>query len=356
MHQINVKLGKRSYPIHVEHGLVGKVSKILNKDDFGQQWIIVSQQKLMNLYGNKLTSDLNKVGFNCKSIIIPDGEEAKNLFEFEKIIKKMIEFKCDRKTSLIALGGGVVGDVSGFVAASFLRGINYYQIPTTLLAMVDSAIGGKTGINTPAGKNLVGSVYQPKAVLIDSNFLKSLPKKEVRSGLAEVIKYGAIRDIDFFNKVSLWLDNLSTFPYDDAIAECCVIKGNIVVEDEYEGGIRRLLNFGHTIGHALEAQLGYGEIRHGEAISYGMQCAALISERMGFLHEDERLLLSSTIKKLFLPTLPKVDKNRLMKFLKVDKKWDNGRLHFVLLNQLGNAFLSTDITEQIIYESLTELK
>ena len=355
MHVINVQLGKRSYPIHVESGLIREIPRILSNNNLDQQWIIISQPVLMDLYGNSLLSDLIKDGFNCKSITLADGEEAKNLSEFQNIIEKMIELKCDRKTSLIALGGGVVGDVSGFVAASFLRGIDYYQIPTTLLAMVDSAIGGKTGINTPSGKNLVGSVYQPKAVFIDSDLLKSLPKEEVNSGLAEVIKYGAIQNIDFFNKVSVWLDNISAFPYDNAIAECCSIKGSIVEKDEYEGGLRRLLNFGHTIGHALEAQLGYGKIRHGEAISYGMRCAALISQRMGFLNEEERLLLCSTIKKLSLPSLPKIDQNTLMNFLKVDKKWEKGRLHFVLLNRLGNAFVSTEIKEDTIYESLVEL-
>lgn len=355
MHVINVQLGKHSYPIHIESALLSEVPSILNNANRGQQWVIISQPLLMDLYGNSLVSDLEKAGFNCQSITLTDGEEGKNLSEFGNIIGKMIELNCDRTTSLLALGGGVVGDVAGFVAASFLRGIEYYQIPTTLLAMVDSAIGGKTGINTPAGKNLVGAVYQPKAVLVDTDLLQSLPNEEVYSGIGEVVKYGAIRNIDFFNKVSSWLDDISTFPYNNAIAECCIIKARIVEEDEYELGLRRILNFGHSIGHALEAQLGYGTIRHGEAISYGMKCAGAISHEMGFLSEEDRTLLSSTIEKLSLPLLPEVDHTRLMKFLKVDKKWENRRLHFILLNRLGNAFISTDVTEDMIYASLGEL-
>ncbi|MEE2877225.1 MAG: 3-dehydroquinate synthase [Candidatus Neomarinimicrobiota bacterium] len=356
MQTVDVKLGNRGYPIHINPGLLHEIPSILAQVNNGRKWVIISEPKLLDLYGNILRLELEEAGFDCAVITLQDGEESKSLSAYGSLIDRMIELECERTSAILALGGGVVGDVAGFVAATFLRGIDYYQVPTTFLSMVDSAIGGKTGVNRPAGKNLVGAVYQPKAVLIDPDLLQSLPSKEVYSGLGEVIKYGAIRDKHFFLNISTWLDSLDIFPFADAIAKCCAIKARIVSEDEREDGLRRILNFGHTVGHSLEAQFGYGAIRHGEAVAYGMKCAGKISNEMGFLTSEEFALLSDTVGKLPLTTLPEVDETLLMQFLKVDKKWENNRLHFVLLEKLGKAITSTAVTEDLIRDSLKVLR
>ena len=355
MKSVQVNLGSRSYPIHVKSGLLKQTASILSDQNHGQKWVIISQYNLMDLFGFDLMTVLNESGFNCDFITLPVGEASKSLNEFSRVISQMVEFGCDRKTTIIALGGGVVGDVSGFVASSFMRGIDYYQIPTTLLAMVDSAIGGKTGINIAEGKNLVGAIYQPKGVLIDPVILESLSKEEVMAGLGEVIKYGAIWDKAFLIDISTWLEDIDSFPFEDAIRKSCKIKAEVVSKDEREGDLRRILNFGHTIGHALESHLGYGKIRHGEAVSLGMKCAGFISQKLNLLSKEELSTLNQTINRLPLPQLPHINGNHLMPFIKTDKKSEKGVLNFVLLDGLGNAISSTDVTEELIQESLKVL-
>ncbi len=355
MKSVQVNLGSRSYPIHVKSGLLKKTASILSDQNHGQKWVIISQYNLMDLYGIDLMTILNESGFNCDFITLPVGEASKSLNEFSRVISQMVEFGCDRKTTIIALGGGVVGDVSGFVASSFMRGIDYYQIPTTLLAMVDSSIGGKTGINIAEGKNLVGAIYQPKGVLIDPVILESLPQEEVFAGLGEIIKYGAIWDKAFLIDISTWLEDIDSFPFEDAIRKSCKIKAEVVSKDEREGDLRRILNFGHTIGHALESHLGYGKIRHGEAVALGMKCAGFISQKLNLLSKEELSTLNQTINRLPLPQLPHINGNHLMPFIKTDKKSEKGVLNFVLLDGLGNALCSTDVTEELIQESLKVL-
>ena len=355
MKSVQVNLGIRSYPIHVKSGLLKQTASILSDQNHGQKWVIISQYNLMELFGFDLMTELNESGFNCDYITLPVGEASKSLNEFSRVISQMVEFGCDRKTTILALGGGVVGDVSGFVASSFMRGIDYYQIPTTLLAMVDSAIGGKTGINIAEGKNLVGAIYQPKGVLIDPVILESLSKKEVMAGLGEVIKYGAIWDKAFLIDISTWLEDIDSFPFEDAIRKSCKIKAEVVSKDEREGDLRRILNFGHTIGHALESHLGYGKIRHGEAVALGMKCAGFISQKLNLLSKEELSTLNQTINRLPLPQLPHINGNHLMPFIKTDKKSEKGVLNFVLLDGLGNAISSTDVTEELIQESLKVL-
>ena len=306
MKSVQVNLGSRSYPIHVKSGLLKQTASILSDQNHGQKWVIISQYNLMDLFGFDLMTVLNESGFNCDFITLPVGEASKSLNEFSRVISQMVEFGCDRKTTIIALGGGVVGDVSGFVASSFMRGIDYYQIPTTLLAMVDSSIGGKTGINIAEGKNLVGAIYQPKGVLIDPVILESLPQEEVFAGLGEIIKYGAIWDKAFLIDISTWLEDIDSFPFEDAILKSCKIKAEVVSKDEREGDLRRILNFGHTIGHALESHLGYGKIRHGEAVALGMKCAGFISEKLGLISKEDNSILSKTIAKLPLPILMEI--------------------------------------------------
>jgi 3-dehydroquinate synthase len=306
----------------------------------------------MEFFGFDLQLNLKNAGFDCDFITVPVGEAAKSLNEFSRIISQMIDMRCDRSTTILALGGGVVGDIAGFVASSFMRGIKYYQIPTTLLAMVDSSIGGKTGINTAEGKNMVGSIYQPKGVLVDPDLLNTLPREEVISGLGEIIKYGAIWDADFLNNISIWLDDLNSFPLDKAVEKSCTIKADIVSKDERENGLRQLLNFGHTIGHALEAHLGYGRIRHGEGVALGMKCAGWISSQLGILDKNQFQNLTTTIDKLTLPKLPHMDPNTILSFVKNDKKIRNGILHFIVLDQLGKGNICETVSDDLIINSL----
>ena len=355
MKTTQVKLGDRSYPINFNSNLLKDIHLFLKDKDQGQKWIIISQYRLMELYGFDLLKKLKQHDFNIDYITLPIGEAAKSLNEYSRVISQMIEMKCDRSSTILALGGGVVGDLSGFVASSFMRGIEYFQIPTTLLAMVDSSIGGKTGINIAEGKNLVGSIYQPQGVLIDPLLLRSLPKEELISGLGEVIKYGAIHDASFLKQISDWLNNIDSFPFDLAVQRASEIKAEIVSLDEKETGLRRLLNFGHTIGHALEAHLGYGKIRHGEAVALGMKSAAWISNRLGLLKDEESLLLFEIINKLSLPAILNKDPDRILSYVKKDKKIRNGVLHFVVLNELGKGNTSDQVTDRLIEESLKVL-
>ena len=355
MKTIQVQLGDRSYPIHIMPGLMIDIPSILLGNNNGQKWVIISQHRLMELFGFDLMTNLKDNGFDVEFITVPVGESAKSLNNFSRVISQMVKLNCDRSTTILALGGGTVGDVVGFVASSFMRGIEYYQIPTTLLAMVDSSIGGKTGINITEGKNLIGSIYQPQGVLVDSTLLDSLPRKEVIAGMGEVIKYGAIRDTDFLNQVSEWLNDIDSFPFCKAIERSSEIKADIVSADEREGGLRRLLNFGHTVGHALEAHFGYGRIRHGEAVALGMKCAGWISKRMNMLSNDEFNQLAEPILKLPLPSLGKLNVNHLMSYIQVDKKSEKGVLNFVVLDGLGNGATSTHVTETLIKQSLKVL-
>jgi len=355
MKSIQVNLGNRSYSIDIMSGIIKKCPLILNEYNNGQKWIIISQHNLMEFFGFDLLKELKNNKFDVDFITLPNGEAAKSINEYSRIINQMIEYGCDRKSSIICLGGGVVGDVSGFVASSFMRGIDYFQIPTTLLAMVDSSIGGKTGINISQGKNLVGTIYQPKGVLIDPELLASLPKEEVNAGIGEIIKYGAIWDKSFLVQIESWLNDINNFPFDNAIYSSCEIKAQIVSKDENENGIRRILNFGHTIGHALESHLGYGKIRHGDAVSFGMKCSGYISEKLNYITKEDLLILTNTIDKLPLPQLPKIDPKHLLPFIKNDKKTEKGKLNFVVLDNLGNAKTTTKVNEKLILESLKVL-
>ena len=355
MNTIQVALGEKTYPIYLENGLTQNISNLLSNVNHGQRWVIISQYSLMEFFGFELLSNMKKDNYKIDYITLPNGEAAKSINEFNRVISSMIEMHCDRTTNIIALGGGVVGDLAGFVASSFLRGINYYQVPSTLLSMVDSSIGGKTGLNIAEGKNLVGSIYQPKAVFIDPNLLHSLPNKELISGLGEVIKYGAIYDRNFLTDISVWLDDIGSFPFNKAIKRSCQIKADIVSKDEREHGIRRILNFGHTVGHAIEAVMGYGKIRHGEAISHGMKCAGWISKELGLLSKSDNEYLNKIIDKLPLPSINKIQTNDLLSFIGRDKKIEDQVLNFVALEKLGKAITTTDVSEDLIQKSFKVL-
>ncbi|MBC8479293.1 MAG: 3-dehydroquinate synthase [FCB group bacterium] len=271
MQLIKVKTENSSYSIHVEKGLFENVPVMLEPFNHGQTWVIFTHPILNDLYGKKLAEILQSAGFISITITMPEGEQSKTIGQVNDLYEQLLSHNCDRSTTFIALGGGVVGDVTGFVASTFMRGVDYIQIPTTLLAMVDSSVGGKTGVNLPRGKNLVGTFYQPRLVLIDPNLLHSLPLRDIVAGLAEVLKYGAIHNKDFFIKTAENLQLLSSLvseaPITETIAESCRIKAQIVSEDEKETGLRRILNFGHTIGHALEIGNTRPVLRHGEAVA-----------------------------------------------------------------------------------------
>ncbi|MEJ2479271.1 MAG: 3-dehydroquinate synthase [Acidihalobacter sp.] len=344
MPTFNVDLGARSYPIHIGSGLLKQV-QLLRDAIPGRSAVIVSNETVAPLYLQTIRSHLD--GLHVGEIVLPDGEAYKNLDTLNSIFTRLLEQRFDRNTTLIALGGGVVGDITGFAAASYQRGVHFVQIPTTLLAQVDSSVGGKTGVNHPLGKNMIGAFHQPRAVVIDTDTLDTLPERELSAGLAEVIKYGLLGDAEFF----AWLEqNIERLRARDpvalayAIERSCRDKAAIVAEDERERGTRALLNLGHTFGHAIETGLGYGRWLHGEAVACGMLMAARMSERLGWLdagsvQRAEKLLLAAE-----LPTVPpaELSAGRMRELMAVDKKVIDGSLRLVLLRGIGSAVVTAD--------------
>lgn len=353
---VPLELGEHSYNITVAYGLKDQLANFLTPWNQGQKWVVLTQQAIYDLYSSVIDS-LNESGFNISPIIVPGDESAKNIRFAEEVWSQMVDLGCDRSSILLAMGGGVVGDLGGFVAATYMRGIPFIQLPTTLLAMVDSAIGGKTAVNLPAGKNLVGAIYQPKAVLVDPSFLATLPKRNVISSLAEAIKYGFIRDPDIYESFVNRFDDLVGMQDQgllaDIIAKSCNIKAQIVSNDQFEGGERKLLNFGHTIGHAFETIQEYGGLYHGEAVLYGMKCASYISFKKGLLNDAEYESAMSVLNQFELPELGKVAPERVLEIVAHDKKNINGTLSFILVDGIGNGIINTDVTPDDIVESLS---
>ena len=359
MQTISVPLQNRSYPIWIEKGLLTKLPELLKPMNQGQKWVIFSQNEIISLYGNSLCKGLKSAGFQVELVVLPDGEKAKSLNELEGIFSQLIGMDCDRSATFLALGGGVVGDATGFIAASFMRGVDYIQIPTTLLAMVDSSIGGKTGVNLPEGKNLVGAIWQPKAVVIDIELLKSLQEREITSAMGEVLKYGAILDRNLFEVVAENLNDILNLSKPELLTEvigrCAKLKADVVVEDEREGGKRRILNFGHTIGHALETHFGFETLRHGEAVAYGMLAAGKLSNEDGRLEIEDFELLQTTIKKLPLPKLPEFDAENILKIMQRDKKVKDRKINFVLLEAIGKTVIVDSIEKESIIKAMESL-
>ena len=359
MQTISVPLQNRSYPIWIEKGLLTNLPELLKPMNQGQKWVIFSQNEIISLYGNSLCKGLKSAGFQVELVVLPDGEKAKSLNELEGIFSQLIGMDCDRSSTFLALGGGVVGDATGFIAASFMRGVDYIQIPTTLLAMVDSSIGGKTGVNLPDGKNLVGAIWQPKAVVIDIELLKSLQEREMTSAIGEVLKYGAILDRNLFEVVAEKLNDILNLSKPELLTEvigrCAKLKADVVVEDEREGGKRRILNFGHTIGHALETHFGFETLRHGEAVAYGMLAAGKLSNEDGRLEIEDFELLQTTIKKLPLPKLPEFDAENILKIMQRDKKVKDRKINFVLLEAIGKTVIVDSIEKESIIKAMESL-
>jgi len=344
MTTLEVELADRAYPIHIGEGLLAKSGELLGVKT-GQRFVIVTNAVIAAHHVAPLKASLRERGAHVDVVLLPDGEAHKNQKTLDDLLTRMLEARVERSTTLVALGGGVVGDIAGFAAAIYQRGIPFVQIPTTLLAQVDSSVGGKTGINHPLGKNMIGAFWQPRAVLIDIATLATLPERELRAGLAEVIKYGAIRDVEFF----AWLEtNIQALLAKDraalthAIHRSCAIKAEIVAADEREAGERALLNFGHTFGHAIEAAQGYGEWLHGEAVAAGMVCAARLSERVCGLGAAETHRLVKLIAAAGLPTVsPPINAERWLELMRRDKKVERGAMRFVVLRRLGEASIQT---------------
>ncbi len=356
---IDLDLGADSYSIHVEDGLRHRLSELLKPWNKGQQWVVLSQAAILAEY-QSVIDELNAAGYRIECIVVPGDESAKNIRFAEQVWSQMVEIGCDRSSVLLALGGGVVGDLGGFVAATYMRGIPFIQIPTTLLAMIDSAIGGKTAVNLAAGKNLVGAIYQPQTVLVDPGFLATLPRRNVISSLAEAIKYGFIRDKSIFDTIEARFDDLLSLSdqalLSDIIAKSCRIKAQIVSNDQFENGERRLLNYGHTIGHAFETIQDYGGLYHGEAVLYGMKCANFISNKKGLLSDSQYQQAQRVLNLFDLPELGKVDPQRVLEVVSHDKKNINGKLNFILIDGIGKGVVSTDVDHSDIVDSLSTVQ
>ncbi|GBE08469.1 3-dehydroquinate synthase [bacterium BMS3Bbin11] len=349
-----VELGDRSYPIYIDQGLLGN-TELIRPFIAGQQVMVVSNETVAPLYLETLLQSL--AGLQVTTHILPDGEEFKNLEVLDSIFDALLRVPCDRQTTMIALGGGVVGDISGFAAACYQRGIPFIQIPTTLLAQVDSSVGGKTAVNHPRGKNMIGAFYQPRCVIADISTLNTLDDRQLSAGLAEVIKYGLIRDLEFINWLEKNIDRLCQRDPDalaEAIRWSCRSKAEIVAEDELEGGVRALLNLGHTFGHAIEAGMGYGNWLHGEAVATGMLMAADLSHRSGWISRLDVTRIAELLIRAGLPVTPpaELDVERYLKLMMVDKKVHNGHIRLVLLKDIGRAFISDDYDHVLLRETL----
>ena len=345
---LNVELGDKSYPIYIGIDLLSVKSLFVDHIQ-GRQVMIVTNKTIAPLYLDKLISILD--GFNVQSVILPDGEEFKTLETLNKVFDALLEAKFDRTSTLIALGGGVIGDITGFAAASYQRGVGFIQVPTTLLSQVDSSVGGKTGINHELGKNMIGAFYQPKAVIIDVNTLDTLSNQEFSAGMAEVIKYGLLGNADFLSMLEANIELIMARKKDliiEVIFNCCQDKARIVELDEFEKGKRALLNLGHTFGHGIENAFGYGNYLHGEAVSIGMVMAAKLSKDEGNLSHEETLRVESILSKADLPiSINKtIDSETLITAMSLDKKSIDGKIRLVLLKSLGDSYLTDSYSNE----------
>lgn len=355
--RVRVELGQRSYDIVIGSGLLSCAAEFFQPLKLGARGVIVTDENLWPLHAPTLHEALEKGGFETEVLTVPAGEASKSLRQASRLFEKLPAMKLDRQSFVVALGGGVVGDLAGFVAATYLRGLALVQVPTSLLAQVDSSVGGKVGVNLPQGKNLVGAFHQPRLVLADTDTLRTLPERELRAGFAEVIKHGAIRDAEFF----AWLEGnykkvlaLEADAVARVVRRCCEIKAEVVSADEREAGLRAILNFGHTIGHAMEALADYEGLLHGEAIAMGMCCAAWLSTKRAGLSEAEAGRIRELIGASGLPTRlgDGFELDELFSAVRLDKKARGGRLRFVLLKKLGEAVVTEAVTDADVEEAV----
>lgn len=356
MHIVKVALPDRSYPIYIGEDLLRR-GDLLAQHLPQKRVALITDTTLASLYLDKIAGALAESGIAVTPIVIPTGEQHKNWHTLNSVFDVLLASRCERKTALIALGGGVIGDLTGFAAATYLRGVPFVQIPTTLLAQVDSSVGGKTAINHPRGKNMIGAFYQPLAVVADTGTLDTLAKREVSAGLAEIIKYGLIRDVAFFQWLENNMDALVTrdagaLAY--AVKRSCENKAEVVVADEREErGERALLNLGHTFGHAIETGLGYGAWLHGEAVAAGMVIAAHVSQVMGMIQKPDVMRIVELIERAGLPTrAPDFGLERYMELMGVDKKVEGGKIRFILLRAIGSACLTAEVPLPVLSAAL----
>jgi 3-dehydroquinate synthase len=358
MQTLRVELGSRAYPIYIGGGLIAAPELLAPFIQSGRA-AVVTNTTVAPLYLEPLAAGLRASGIDLFSIVLPDGEVYKNGETLNVVYDRLLEAHCDRGTTLIALGGGVIGDLAGFAAATYQRGVPFIQVPTTLLAQVDSSVGGKTAINHPRGKNMIGSFHQPLAVLADVDTLATLPERELRAGLAEVIKHGLIRDLGFFewieaNIVQLLARDPEALAH--AVRRSCEIKSEVVAIDERETGLRALLNFGHTFGHAIETAKGYGAWLHGEAVAAGMAMAADLSRRLGILGAQDARRVVALLERTGLPVaVSGIAAPRFIELMSVDKKAAAGRIRFVLLEHLGSAVIRGDVPQDVLQATLGAL-
>ncbi|HEX4412642.1 MAG TPA: 3-dehydroquinate synthase [Lacipirellulaceae bacterium] len=357
MPTVHVNLGPRSYDIEIGSGNLRNAAKLCDAEQDDAHTVIITDSNVAELYNDALVETLEELGCEVAWLEVEPGEPSKAPEVATELWEELLDHGADRKTVIVALGGGVVGDLAGFVAATFGRGLRFVQIPTTLLAQVDSSVGGKVGVNLPGGKNMVGAFWQPKGVLIDVDVLQSLPEREYHAGLAEVVKYGVIQDADFFAYLEANVGQINT--RDAAVLtriveRCCRLKADVVEQDEREEtGLRSILNYGHTYCHAFEAATGYEKLLHGEGVAIGMMCAARWAERLGridakFVERQQKLLAA-----LALPMdVPDVDHNELVELMYRDKKAERGKLRFVLPTRMGHVELVGDVTNDDVLASI----
>lgn len=358
MPKLSVKLDSGSYDILIETGVLGRTGEFVKAAGLSGRVALITDANVALHYADRVTASLTDSGYEVSTHLIPPGEKSKSMDQVQHLCRALIEHHHDRGSFVVALGGGVVGDIAGFVAAIFYRGIPFVQIPTTIVAQVDSSIGGKTGVNEPEGKNLIGAFHQPELVLVDPGTLSTLPDRVYHEGFAEAIKHAAIRDAVMLGRIEA-MDPDDKAPDPDFLARNAGIKARIVEEDEKElSGTRALLNFGHTIGHAIEASVAYGTMLHGEAISLGMRAALYLSEKVAGLSSDESERLLGLLRQWHLPLILDFDisNQAICATLSRDKKFVSGTMRFVLLDRLGNAFVSEDVTHELINEALDHLR
>jgi len=358
MKTLPLDLGDRSYPIYIGAGLLDR-PELLSRHIPGTRVAIVTNETVAPLYLARLRAHV--ASLKPVEVVLPDGEQHKTLQDLNRIFDVLLSGRCDRQTTVIALGGGVIGDMAGFAAASYQRGVPFIQVPTTLLAQVDSSVGGKTGVNHPLGKNMIGAFYQPRAVIIDTDTLNTLPDRELSSGLAEVIKYGLIRDPEFFAWLEINLDKLlardpEALAY--AIHRSCRNKAEVVAADERESGVRATLNLGHSFGHAIETGVGYGNWLHGEAIAAGMMMASDLSRRLKWLSTTDVARIEKLIRRVRLPVRAPgtLSSARILELMAVDKKVLDGRLRLVLLKRLGEAVVTDDYPHAELEATLASMR
>jgi 3-dehydroquinate synthase len=353
MEKLRVELGPRSYDISIGRGTLGGLGEAIRGMGLSPRMAVISNPTVFGLYGEKTMASLRAAGFEAHEIIVPDGEEYKSLLWVEKILGNMLGMRLDRSSAVVALGGGVIGDMAGFAASVYMRGIRFVQVPTTLLAQVDSSVGGKTGVNHELGKNMIGAFWQPSLVWVDTDTLKTLPMRELIAGVAEVVKYGVIWDREFFDYL---LENrqgvleLSEGPLARIIRRSCEIKAEVVSRDEREAGLRAILNYGHTIGHAIENVTGYTRHLHGECVAMGMCAEALLSVRMGIMDRAEAEAVSGAVRGFGLPhELPGgLEADALVSAMEVDKKTVAGTMRFVLPERVGSVRVNEPVERDMI--------